>query len=497
MTDHGHFYAGRDVAGTSGRTGDLFEPATGERLGSVALANAAEVGAATAAATRGFAAWSQVTPTRRARILARFLRLVEERSDSIGTLLAREHGKTLPDAKAEIQRGLEVIEFAIGIPHLLKGTFSDQVATGMDSYAFRQPLGVIAGISPFNFPAMIPMWMFGVAIAAGNCVVLKPSERDPGVPLQLARIMLEAGAPAGVLSVVNGDKQAVDALIADPLVQAISFVGSSAIAESIYASAAAAGKRVQALGGAKNHLIVMPDADLDVAVDNLIGAAYGSAGERCMAVSVAVPVGEETAERLVAALRSRVAALRIGPSLSPEADFGPLISGPHRERVVGFVERAVAAGADLVVDGRGVQVPGHPGGYYLGGCLFDRVTPAMEIWREEVFGPVLSVVRVAGLEEALQLADSHQYGNGVALFTRSGRLARDFVRRVQVGMVGVNVPLPVPLASYSFGGWKRSAYGGFHQHGVEGLNFCTKLKNVMVRWPEEPEGAVFAMPTPG
>jgi malonate-semialdehyde dehydrogenase (acetylating) / methylmalonate-semialdehyde dehydrogenase len=491
----GHFIGGKRTAGTSSRRAPVYNPSFGTIQAQVDLASADEVRRAIAAAAAAFPAWSEFTPQRRARILARFIRLVEERLEEIAKAISQEHGKTVADAKAEIQRGLEAVEFACGIPHALKGEFSDNVSTGMDAYSFRQPLGVAAGITPFNFPAMIPMWMFGVALATGNTFVLKPSEKAPTVPLLLGEIMLEAGAPAGVLNVINGDQEAVDTLLNDPRVPAISFVGSSAIAEKIYAGGAARGKRVQAMGGAKNHLIIMPDADLDQAVNALLGAAYGSAGERCMAISVAVPVGPQTAERLLAVLAPRVAALKVGPSLDAASDFGPLVTVEHLRNVCGYIESGVQEGAKLVVDGRGVKIPGHENGFYLSGCLFDRVEPKMKIYTEEIFGPVLSVVRAANFEDALDLASRHQYGNGVAIYTRSGRTAREFVRRVDTGMVGVNVPLPVPLAFYSFGGWKRSSYGGFNQHGMEGVRFYTKTKNVLARWPEDPQGAEFVMPT--
>jgi malonate-semialdehyde dehydrogenase (acetylating)/methylmalonate-semialdehyde dehydrogenase len=489
-----HFCNGAACDGGS-RQLPIVEPATGATIASVRLADRATVTRAIEGAAAAATRWADTPAAKRARILVRFIQLVEAETPALATLLAREHGKTVADATAEIQRGLEAVEYATGICSALRGSYSDNASSGIDSWNLRQPLGVVAGITPFNFPAMIPMWMFGVALATGNTMVLKPSERDPGVPLRLAELLLAAGAPAGVLQVVNGDKEAVDALVEDPRVRAISFVGSSAIAESLYARGAALGKRVQAMGGAKNHMVILPDADLDMVVNHLLGAAYGSAGERCMAISVAVPVGPQTADRLVAALRERVTKLRVGPSLDATSDFGPLVSAEHRARVTGFIERGVAAGAELLVDGRGASVPGHAGGFYLGPCLFDRVRPEMELYREEIFGPVLSVLRADSAEQALALASSHQYGNGVAIYTRSGGQAREFARRVDCGMVGINVPLPVPLSYYSFGGWKRSAYGGFHQHGPDGVAFFTKLKNVLARWPEETDAATFIMPT--
>ncbi|MGQ3076068.1 MAG: CoA-acylating methylmalonate-semialdehyde dehydrogenase, partial [Ferrovibrionaceae bacterium] len=423
------------------------------------------------------------SPMVRARVMFKFKELIEKHMDELAVLLSSEHGKVVSDAKGSIQRGLEVVEFACGIPHLMKGEFSDSVSRGIDLYSMRQPLGVVAGITPFNFPAMVPMWMFAVAIATGNTFVLKPSEKDPSVPVRLAELMLEAGAPPGVLNVVHGDKVAVDTLLTDPRVQAISFVGSTPIAKYVYATGAAHGKRVQAMGGAKNHMIIMPDADLDQAVDALIGAGYGSAGERCMAVSVAVPVGERTADALIERLAPRVRALKVGPATAAESEFGPLVTREHLAKVTGYVEQGLREGAELVVDGRGVKLQGYENGYYLAGCLFDRVTPDMTIYKEEIFGPVLSVVRAPDFDAAARLPTEHEFGNGVAIFTRDGDAARDFVNKVQVGMVGVNVPIPVPLAFHTFGGWKNSAFGDTNQHGPEGIRFFTKIKTVTSRWP--------------
>jgi malonate-semialdehyde dehydrogenase (acetylating)/methylmalonate-semialdehyde dehydrogenase len=414
----------------------------------------------------------------------------------LAQLLSSEHGKTIADAKGDIQRGLEVVEFACGIPHLIKGEYSEGAGPGIDLYSMRQPLGVVAGITPFNFPAMIPMWKFAPALGCGNAFILKPSERDPSVPMRLAELLCEAGLPAGVLNVVNGDKEAVDTLLTDPRVKAVGFVGSSGIAEYVYATGCAAGKRVQCFGGAKNHMIVMPDADLDQAVDALIGAGYGSAGERCMAVSVAVPVGKKTADMLVEKLIPRVENLKVGISTDPQADYGPLVTRQLLDKVKGYVDTGVKEGARLVVDGRGFKLQGYENGYFMGGCLFDEVKPSMRIYREEIFGPVLSVLRAKDYEEAVRLPSEHEYGNGVAIFTRDGDTARDFTARVEVGMVGVNVPIPVPLAYHTFGGWKRSGFGDLNQHGPDSIRFYTRTKTVTSRWPSgTKEGAEFVIPT--
>ncbi len=498
MREIGHFIGGKAVPGTSGRTADVFQPMTGEVIGRVALATKDELHAAVANAKAAQPAWAATNPQRRARVLMKFLDLVQREYDSLAELLAREHGKTVPDAKGDIQRGLEVIEFACGIPHLLKGDFSDGAGPGIDLYSMRQPLGVVAGITPFNFPAMIPMWKFGPAIACGNAFILKPSERDPGVPMRLAELMMEAGLPAGILNVVNGDKEVVDAILDDPDVHAIGFVGSSSIAQYIYSRGAANGKRVQAFGGAKNHMIIMPDADMDQAVDALIGAGYGSAGERCMAISVAVPVGKEAADKLIEKLVPRVESLKIGPSTDPSADFGPLVTREALERVKGYVATGVNEGAKLLVDGRNFTMQGYENGFYMGGCLFDEVTSDMRIYKEEIFGPVLSVVRAPDYHEALRLPTEHEYGNGVAIFTRDGDAARDFASKVNVGMVGINVPIPVPLAYHTFGGWKRSGFGDLNQHGPDGVRFYTKTKTVTARWPSGiKDGADFVIPTMG
>ena len=491
-----HYVNGARVAGTGERFGDVFDPATGEVAARVPLASAAETARVIDAAAAAFPAWRDTPPLRRAAILFRFKELLDPHTDEIAQLIAAEHGKVLNDARGSLTRGIEVVEFACGAPHLLKGTFSENVGTDVDSHSVRQPVGVCAGITPFNFPAMVPMWMFPMAIACGNTFVLKTSERVPSTALRLAELFSEAGLPPGVLNVVNGDKEAVDTLLTHPDVAAISFVGSTAVAEYIYQTGTRHGKRVQALGGAKNHMVVMPDADLEQATDALMGAAYGSAGERCMAISVAVAVGDDTADALIERLAPRVAALKVGPASDPASEMGPLVTRAHFERVKGYVDLGIEEGAQLVVDGRGIQVAGHPHGFYLGGCLFDRVTEHMRIYCEEIFGPVLVVVRVPDFERALALVNAHEYGNGTAIFTRDGDTARSFASRVQVGMVGVNVPIPVPMAFHSFGGWKRSLFGDVHMHGMEGVHFYTKLKTVTSRWPTGIRaGADFHMPT--
>ncbi|MFC7399733.1 CoA-acylating methylmalonate-semialdehyde dehydrogenase [Chelatococcus sp. GCM10030263] len=496
MRDIGHFIGGNTVPGTSGRSGEVYEPMTGEVRARVALASKADLRAAVENAKAAQPAWAATNPQRRARVLMKFLDLVHQEYDSLAELLAREHGKTIPDAKGDIQRGLEVVEFACGVPHLMKGEFTEGAGPGIDMYSIRQPLGVVAGITPFNFPAMIPLWKAGPAIACGNAFILKPSERDPSVPMRLAELFLEAGLPPGIFNVVNGDKEAVDAILDDPDIQAVGFVGSSAIAEYIYGRAAANGKRVQCFGGAKNHMIIMPDADMDQAVDALIGAGYGSAGERCMAVSVAVPVGQATADRLIEKLVPRVESLKIGPSTDPTADYGPLVTRAHLDKVKAYVDLGVEEGAKLLVDGRGFKLQGYENGFYLGGCLFDEVTPDMRIYKDEIFGPVLSVVRAKDYAEALRLPSENEYGNGVAIFTRDGDAARDFASKVEVGMIGINVPIPVPLAYYTFGGWKRSGFGDLNQHGPDSFRFYTKTKTVTSRWPSGvKEGAEFSIPT--
>jgi malonate-semialdehyde dehydrogenase (acetylating)/methylmalonate-semialdehyde dehydrogenase len=484
------------VAGTSGQTGDVYDPNTGEVQARVDLADRAEVERAIAVAQAAQPAWAATNPQRRARVLFRFLELVQREFDPLARLLSSEHGKTLADARGDIQRGLEVAEFACGIPHLIKGEFTEGAGPGIDLYSMRQPLGVVAGITPFNFPAMIPMWKFAPALACGNAFILKPSERDPSVPMRLAQLLVEAGLPEGVLNVVNGAREAVETLLTDPRIKAIGFVGSSAVAEQVYAAGCAKGKRVQCFGGAKNHLIVMPDADLDQAVDALIGAGYGSAGERCMAVSVAVPVGAKTADALLAKLIPRVESLKIGLSSDQQADYGPLVTGAHLDKVRSYVEIGIREGAKLKVDGRGFKLQGYENGFFMGGCLFDEVEPHMRIYKEEIFGPVLCVVRAKDYEEAVRLPSEHDYGNGVAIFTRDGDTARDFTSRVNVGMVGINFAVPVPLAYYTFGGWKQSGFGDLNQHGPDAIRFYTKTKTVTARWPSgTKEGADFVIPT--
>ncbi len=492
----GHWIGGQVAPPVpGGRHAPVYDPATGAVSGRVALASADEVEAAVRSAAAAFPGWAATPPLRRARVLFRFRELAEQHADELAASIVAEHGKVFSDALGEVTRGLEVVEFACGIPQLLKGEFSEQVGTGVDMYSVRQPLGVCVGITPFNFPAMVPMWMFPVALACGNSFVLKPSERDPSAALLMARLLREAGLPDGAFNVVQGDKVAVDALLAHPSVAAVSFVGSTPIAQAIHEAASRRGKRVQALGGAKNHMVVMPDADLDQAVDALIGAAYGSAGERCMAISVAVAVGD-IADRLVARLAERVPKIRVAPGTDAAAEMGPLVTPAHLEKVRGYVDAGVAEGARLVVDGRGLKVAGHEQGFFLGGSLFDDVRPGMRIYREEIFGPVLSIVRADSFETALRLVNEHEYGNGCAIFTRDGDAAREFASRVQVGMVGVNVPIPVPMAFHSFGGWKASLFGDHHMHGPEGVRFYTRLKAVTQRWPAGVRaGAEFVMPT--
>ena len=478
-----HFVGGQLTAGTSDRFGDVHDPARGEVTKRVPLASRGEAEQAVEIAEAAFPRWSQTPVGRRAAVLFRYRELLRENIGELAALLSSEHGKTLADAKGSITRGIEVVEFACGIPQLMKGEYSDNVAGGVDSWSLRQPLGVCVGITPFNFPAMVPLWMFPVAVACGNTFVLKPSEKVPSCSLRLAELFSEAGLPDGVLNVVNGDREAVDALLADPRVEAVSFVGSTAVGEHIYRTGTAAGKRVQALCGAKNHMVVMPDADLDRAADAALGAAYGSAGERCMAISVVVAVGGETADALVERLVPRIRVLRVGPGSEEGVEMGPLITPEHRERVRRHIDRGVAEGAELVVDGREIVVTGAENGFFVGATLFDRVTPEMAIYREEIFGPVLCLVRAADYEEALALVNGHEYGNGCALFTRDGDCARDFAHRARIGMVGINVPIPVPLAFHSFGGWKRSLFGDHHVHGPEGVRFYTRLKTVTARWP--------------
>lgn len=490
------FIDGRRLGNGSCRTSPVFNPATGEQTGALVLASVADVDAAVAAARKAFPAWANTTPLRRARVLNRFLRILEDRIDQLAEVITAEHGKVLSDARGEILRGMEVVEFATAAPQLLKGEVTENVGTRVDSYAVRQPLGVVAGITPFNFPAMVPMWMFPVALACGNSFVLKPSERDPSASLILADWLKEAGLPDGVFNVVHGGKHVVEALITHPDVSAVSFVGSTPIARHIHETATRYGKRCQALGGAKNHMIVMPDADLDQVVDALMGAAYGSAGERCMAISVAVPVGHDTAERLIERLVPKVRALNIGPGTDPDAEMGPLVTRQHLEKVRSYIDLGVAEGAKLVVDGRDFRRQGCETGYFIGGTLFDDVTRSMKIYREEIFGPVLAIVRAKTYDEAAELINSHELANGTAIFTRDGDAAREFAHQIQVGMVGVNVPIPIPMAFHSFGGWKSSLFGDHNMHGPEGVRFYTKLKTITTRWPTGIRaGAEFVMPT--
>ena len=499
VRDIRHFIDGQAFEGASGRFGDVFNPNTGEVQARVQLATTGEVDRAVQSAQAAFEGWASTNPQRRARVMFEFKRLVEANMNDLAELLSSEHGKVVADSRGDIQRGLEVIEFACGIPHALKGEYTYGAGPGIDVYSMRQPLGVVAGITPFNFPAMIPMWMFGVAIAVGNTFVLKPSERDPSVPVRLAELMLEAGAPNGVLNVVHGDKTAVDALLTHPLVHAVSFVGSSDIAHYVYQTGAAHGKRVQAMGGAKNHGVVLADADMDQVVRDLTGAAYGSAGERCMALPVVVPVGKKTADELRERLVAEIPNLRVGVSTDAEAHYGPVVTQAHRDKVAGWIEKGVQEGAELVVDGRDFSLQGHEKGYFIGPSLFDHVKPTMESYREEIFGPVLQIVRAESFEEALSLPSQHQYGNGVAIFTQNGRAARDFAARVNVGMVGINVPIPVPVAYHTFGGWKRSAFGDTNQHGMEGVKFWTKVKTITQRWPDGGASgdSAFIIPTMG
>jgi malonate-semialdehyde dehydrogenase (acetylating)/methylmalonate-semialdehyde dehydrogenase len=494
-TEVGHYVDGRRVASSNGRRQAVYNPATGAVARQVALASTGEVEAAVASARAAFPAWAETPPIRRGRVMLRFLELVNQHRDTLAAMITAEHGKVFTDAQGEVMRGIDIIEFACGIPQLLKGDYTEQVSTGIDNWTMRQPLGVVAGITPFNFPCMVPCWMFPVAIACGNSFVLKPSERDPSASLFMAELLTQAGLPPGVFNVVQGDKVAVDALLSHPDVKALSFVGSTPIAHYIYETGAHHGKRVQALGGAKNHMVVMPDADIEQTVDALIGAGYGSAGERCMAISVAVLVGD-IADDVVGRLAQRARALKVKNGMELDAEMGPIVTRQALERIEGYIALGVDEGAQLVVDGRGFKVPGFEAGFFTGGTLFDHVTPAMRIYREEIFGPVLVCVRVPDFAAAVQLVNDHEYGNGVACFTSDGNVAREFARRIQVGMVGINVPIPVPMAWHGFGGWKRSLFGDMHAYGEEGVRFYTKQKSVMQRWSSTtPKGAEFVMPT--
>jgi malonate-semialdehyde dehydrogenase (acetylating)/methylmalonate-semialdehyde dehydrogenase len=495
MREIGHFIGGKMLAGASGHFGDVYNPALGEVAARVALASAEEVNQAVEAAQKAFPAWAATPTLRRARIMFRLKELLERDRAKLSAAITAEHGKVLSDADGEVQRGLEVVEFACGMPQLLKGEYTEQVATGVDAWSVRQPVGVVAGITPFNFPLMVPLWMIPVALAAGNCFILKPSEKDPSASLLLAELLAEAGLPDGVFNVVQGAKEAVEAILAHPGIAAISFVGSTPVAELIYRTGTAHGKRVQALGGAKNHLVVLPDADPNEAADALMGSAYGAAGERCMAVSVAVAIGK-AGDRLMETLEPRVRALKVAPGTDPEAEMGPLITREHREKVAGYVDQGVREGAELVVDGRNLKLQGYDKGFFVGGSLFDRVRPNMRIYQEEIFGPVLDVVRASDVGEALRLVNAHPFGNGVAIFTTDGGAAREFAAQVQIGMVGINVPIPVPMAFHSFGGWKNSLFGDHHIYGPEGVRFYTRYKAITQRWPSGARrGPEFAMPT--
>jgi malonate-semialdehyde dehydrogenase (acetylating)/methylmalonate-semialdehyde dehydrogenase len=498
MREIAHFINGASFTGSSGRYGDVFNPNTGEVQARVQFASSAEMDKAVAAAKAAHPGWAATNPQRRARVMFEFKRLVEANMNELAELLSSEHGKVLADSRGDVQRGLEVIEFACGIPHALKGEYTEGAGPGIDVYSMRQSLGVVAGITPFNFPAMIPMWMFGVAIAVGNTFILKPSEKDPSVPVRLAELMMEAGAPAGVLNVVHGDKGAVDAILQHPDIKAVSFVGSSDIAHYVYSQGTLHNKRVQAMGGAKNHGIVLPDADLDQVVKDLSGAAFGSAGERCMALPVVVPVGKPVAEELRKRMIAEIETLKVGVSNDADAQYGPVVSAAHRQKIADYIQIGKDEGAELVVDGRDFKLQGYEQGFFIGPSFFDGVKPGMKTYQEEIFGPVLQMVRADNFEEALELPSSHQYGNGVAIFTRNGRAAREFAARVNVGMVGINVPIPVPVAYHTFGGWKRSAFGDTNQHGMEGLKFWTKVKTVTARWPEGmTEDSAFVIPTMG
>ena len=484
MKEIHHWIDGKEYKGTSGRFSDVFNPATGEVQARLSLATKAELDHAVERAAEAQVKWGATNPQRRARVMMEFVRLINRDMDKLAEALSSEHGKTFPDAKGDVQRGLEVIEFCVGAPHLLKGEFTDSAGPGIDMYSMRQPLGVVAGITPFNFPAMIPLWKMGPALAAGNAMILKPSERDPSVPLMLAALLQEAGLPDGILQVVNGDKDSVDAILDNPTVQAVGFVGSTPIAQYIYERAAATGKRAQCFGGAKNHMIIMPDADLDQAADALVGAGYGAAGERCMAISVAVPVGEKTADALIERLIPRIEKLKVGPwTAGNDVDYGPVVTKAAKENILRLVQTGVDQGAELVIDGRDFHLQGYENGFFVGPHLFDRVTPDMDIYKTEIFGPVLSTVRAGSYEEAIGLAMSHEYGNGTAIYTRDGDTARDFASRINIGMVGINVPIPVPLAYHTFGGWKKSGFGDLNQHGPDAFRFYTRTKTVTARWP--------------
>ncbi|MCK0119684.1 CoA-acylating methylmalonate-semialdehyde dehydrogenase [Loktanella sp. F6476L] len=496
MQELTHYIGGEHVKGTSGRFADVFNPATGEVQAKVPLASPDELARAVEVAQAAQPAWAATNPQRRARVMMKFVSLLNDNMDKLAEALSREHGKTLPDAAGDVQRGLEVVEYCIGAPEMLKGDYTDSAGPGIDMYSMKQPLGVTAGITPFNFPAMIPLWMCAPAIVCGNAFILKPSERDPSVPLMLAGLLEEAGLPKGIMQVVNGDKEAVDAILDHDVIQSIGFVGSTPIAEYIYGRGCSNGKRVQCFGGAKNHMIIMPDADMDQAADALIGAGYGAAGERCMAISVAVPVGEETADKLIEKLVPRIEKLKVGPyTAGTDVDYGPVVTAAAKANILGLVESGVAQGAELVVDGRNFNLQGYEDGFFVGPHLFDRVTTDMDIYKKEIFGPVLSCVRAQTYEEAIGMAINHEYGNGTAIFTRDGDTARDFANRINIGMVGINVPIPVPLAYHTFGGWKKSVFGDLNQHGPDAFKFYTRTKTVTSRWPSGiKEGGEFSIP---
>ncbi len=493
-----HYVGGKLVEGRSGRFGDIYNPALGEKIREVSLASTEEVRAAVAAAKAAFPEWASWPPLRRARVMFRLKQLLEANMDELAAIVTEEHGKTIEDSKGSITRGIEVVEFACGIPHVLKGDFTENVGTDVDSYSMRQPLGVVAGITPFNFPAMIPLWMSPIALACGNAFILKPSEKDPSFSLRLADLYKEAGVPDGVFNVIQGDKDAVNGILTNPGIAAVSFVGATKTAEYISHTGIANNKRVQALGGAKNHMIVMPDADMEQATDAIMGAAYGSAGERCMAISVAVAVGDQVADDLIGRLSPRVQALKVGPGTDPETEMGPLVTKEHYDKVMGYLDAGVREGADLALDGRNLSLQGYENGYFMGGSIFDRVTTDMSIYTDEIFGPVLTVVRAPDYDSAIKMVNDHEYGNGTAIFTRDGDAARHFVNSINIGMVGVNVPIPVPMAFHSFGGWKRSLFGDHHMHGPEGVRFYTKMKTVTSRWPGGIRaGAEYTIPTMG
>ena len=496
MKQIGHFIDGKNVPGTSGRTKDIFNPNTGAVQSQVNMATPAELDAAVASAAKAQVEWMKTNPQKRSRIMFAYKQLVDAHKEELAVLLSSEHGKVIADSRGDVMRGVDVIEFACGVPHGQKGEHTYGAGPEIDVYSMRKPLGVVAGITPFNFPAMIPMWMFGMAIATGNACILKPSEKDPSVPMRLAELFVEAGGPVGLLQCINGDKEIVDAICDHPTIQAVSFVGSSDIAQYVYSRATANGKRAQCMGGAKNHGIIMPDANMDQAVKDILGAAYGSAGERCMALPVVVPVGEGTAERFLEKMLPAIEAMKVGVSEDPEADYGPVVTGVHRDSIKANVTKAVKEGATLLVDGRDFTLQGYEDGFFVGPSLLDNVTPDMETYQDEIFGPVLQIVRADTFEEALKLPSEHQYGNGVAIFTQNGRAAREFADRVEVGMVGINVPIPVPVSYHSFGGWKRSAFGDINQYGMEGVRFYTKTKTITQRWPEgETEDSAFIIPT--